>query len=144
MPYAINITGWRAVGTEFTEADLAPGETLVDEIPQSLLDAIAAQEALREVTADLNARTRLANAQVTALQGRVDAINDAIEGDYALPEEVAELPSRVTLLAAWKKYRVLLGRVSAEATWPAAPVWPAEPDPYTSETAFIYVSPALS
>ena len=46
------------------------------------------------MTADLYARTRLATAQVTALQGRVDAINGAIDGDCALPEEGEESPSR--------------------------------------------------
>ncbi|ULN84496.1 hypothetical protein HXW87_20670 [Pseudomonas sp. Y5-11] len=66
MPYAITSYGWRAVGEGFTDADLAEGESLVEEIPQSLIDAIAAQDLLRETTADLNARTRLATAQVTA------------------------------------------------------------------------------
>ena len=135
MPYAINATGWRAVGEEFTEADLALGETLVAEIPQSLIDSIAAQEVLRAATAVLNARTRLATAQVTALQARVDTINDAVSGGYALPEEEAELPTLTAPLAAWKRYRVLLGRVSTQATWPTAPVWPVEPEPYNSETS---------
>ncbi|MDP9708819.1 UNVERIFIED_ORG: hypothetical protein J2X80_000892 [Pseudomonas fluorescens] len=31
MPYAITSYGWRAVGDDFTEADLAEGESLVDE-----------------------------------------------------------------------------------------------------------------
>lgn len=135
MPYAINATGWRAVGDDFTEADLAPGETLVAEIPQSLIDSIAAQEVLRAATADLNARTRLATAQVTALQARVATINDAIDGGYSLPEEESELPTLTAPLAAWKKYRVLLGRVSTQTAWPIAPVWPVEPEPYNSETS---------
>lgn len=137
MPYAINATGWRAVGDEFTEADLAPGETLVPEIPQSLMDSIFEQGILRTATADLNARIRLASTQVTALQDRIDAINDAIDGDYALPEEVAELPTLTAPLAAWKKYRVLLGRVSTPSTWPATPKWPTQPNSYTNEMYFI-------
>ncbi|MGS0546515.1 hypothetical protein ACU8WE_28775 [Pseudomonas parakoreensis] len=134
MPYAITSYGWRAVGDDFTDADLAEGESLVQEIPQSLIDAIAAQDLLRETTADLNARTRLATAQVTALQGRVDAINDAIAGDYALPEEVEEKPHRVAMLAEWKKYRVFLGRVTGQPIWPTAPTWPEQPALYNDET----------
>ncbi|WP_256677723.1 hypothetical protein [Pseudomonas sp. PB103] len=42
MPYATTDYGWRAVGAEFTQAELARGESLVEEIPQSLIDAIAA------------------------------------------------------------------------------------------------------
>jgi len=132
MPYAITTTGWRAIEAGW---ELLEGETYVEEIPQSLIDAIAAQEFLRAATANLNARLRLATAQVSALQARVDAINDAIDGEYALPEEVDELPGRYVQLAAWKKYRVFLGRVSPQPTWPGAPVWPAEPEPYTDETS---------
>lgn len=135
MPYAITATGWRAVSDNFAEAELAMGETLVDGIPQSLIDAIAVQDLLRETTAALNARIRLATAQVTALQARVDAINDAIDGEYELPDEEEELPGRQVQLAAWKKYRVFLGRVSTQLTWPGDPVWPAEPEPYTNETS---------
>jgi hypothetical protein len=113
---------------------LAEGESLVEEIPQSLIDAIAAQELLRETTVDLNARTRLATAQITALQGRVDAISDAIAGDYALPEEVEEKPLRVAMLAEWKKYRVFLGRVMGQPIWPTAPAWPEQPALYNDET----------
>lgn len=132
MPYAITNTGWRAVEAGW---ELLEGETYAEEIPQWLLDAISAQEFLRGATADLNSRLRLATAQVSALQARVDAINDAIAGKYALPEEEEELPGRQVQLAAWKKYRVFLGRVSAQPTWPAAPVWPVEPEPYTNETS---------
>lgn len=131
MPYAITTTGWRAINPDMA---LMEGETYVEEIPQSLIDAIAAQDLLRVTTAELNTRTRLATAQVTALQSRVDAINDAIAGDYALPEAVEEKPLRVSALADWKKYRVLLGRVTGLPVWPGAPTWPDQPEPYNEET----------
>ncbi|WP_085637858.1 MULTISPECIES: hypothetical protein [unclassified Pseudomonas] len=131
MPYAITAAGWRAINPDM---ELLEDETYVEEIPQSLLDAIAAQDLLRETTATLNARTRLATAQVTALQSRIDAINDAIDGEYALPEEVDEKPQRVAALADWKKYRVLLGRVTGLPVWPTAPSWPEQPEPYNEET----------
>jgi len=106
-------------------------------VTKAMKDAAILAEQLAAATLELNAKTRLANAQVTALQGRVDAINDAIDGDYALPEEEAELPGRVVQLAAWKKYRVLLGRVSTQVTWPASPVWPIQPESYTNETSAV-------
>lgn len=144
MSYAITDFGWRAVDDEFSDLDLLAGETLVRDIPQSLLDAIAAHEVLLDATATLNARTRLATAQVSALQSRVDTINDAIEGEYALPEEVEEKPGRVTELAAWKKYRVFLGRVTGQAIWPTAPTWPDQPEPFTNETSVARTAANLS
>lgn len=132
MPYAIAASSWRAINADM---ELLEGESLVDQIPQSLIDAIAAQDLLRETSADLSARTRLATAQVTALQSRIDAINDAIDGDYALPEEVDEKPQRVVMLAEWKRYRVFLGRVTGLPIWPTVPAWPDLPEPYNEETS---------
>ena len=110
---------------------LAAGNT---PLPQFTEEELLAQ-ALLTATTQLNSSTRLATAQVTALQARVDTINDAISGGYALPEEEAELPTLTVPLAAWKKYRVLLGRVSTQATWPTAPVWPVAPASFTNETS---------
>lgn len=108
------------------EAWLAAGNTPLPEFTDEQLAALAVEQ--------LESRSRQASAQVSALQGRVDAISDAIElfGD-ATPEEIAELPVRQSQLTAWKRYRVLLGRVSSQATWPLTPVWPEMPEPYTSE-----------
>lgn len=91
------------------------------------------QEAI--ANALLDAKLRQANAQVTALQGRVDAINDAIEFEEVLPEELAELPIRKAQLTAWKKYRIDLGRVKTAPGWYQNPTWPTMPEPYTSETS---------
>lgn len=132
MPYAITASSWRAINADM---ELLEGESLVELIPQSLIDSIAAQDLLRETTADLNARTRLATAQVTALQSRVDAINDAIAGDYALSEEIEEKPLRVAMLGEWKRYRVFLGRVTGQPIWPTVPAWPDQPEPYNEETS---------
>ncbi|MFJ4587916.1 hypothetical protein ACIP1Z_11490 [Pseudomonas moraviensis] len=140
MPYAITATGWRSVSPEM---ELMVGETYVEEIPQSLIDSIAEQDLLRETSAILNSRTRLATAQITALQGRIDAINDAIEGDYALPEEVEEKPVRASALAEWKKYRVLLGRVTGLPVWPTQPAWPEQPEPYNEETTVARAAPSV-
>lgn len=141
--YAINAAqnSWRSVSEDTTQADLQPGEELVEELPQWFLDQVTAYEVLRDATTQLNALTRQANAQVTAVQGRVTNLEWLIEGqdpedpDYIEPtaEEVAELPVRKAQLKAWNAYTTKLGRVKAQATWPNAPVWPVVPEPYTSE-----------
>lgn len=92
-------------------------------------------------TIELERLQRLTNAQVTALQGRVDAINDAVDLDMATPAEISEQPVRTAQLKAWKTYRILLGRVSTQTTWPSAPTWPVQPEPYTNETSEV-VQPA--
>jgi len=140
MPYAITATGWRAINPDM---DLMVGETYVDEIPQELIDAIVAQDFLREISAMLNSRTRLATAQISALQSRIDAINDAIDGDYALSEELDEKPARISALAEWKKYRVLLGRVTGQPIWPTEPAWPEQPEPYNEETTVARAAPSI-
>jgi hypothetical protein len=104
-------------------------------INQAMKDARLLAEQLATATATLNTDTRLASTQVSALQGRIDAINDATDGGYVLREETAELPGRITQLAAWKKYRVMLGRVSTQATWPANPAWPPKPELFTDEAS---------
>ena len=106
-------------------------------VTKAMKDAVVLAQYLADAAAALNASTRLATAQISALQSRVDAINDATDGAYVLPEETAELPGRVVPLAAWKKYRVLVGRVSAQTTWPSAPVWPDQPEPYTNEALML-------
>lgn len=99
-------------------------------VPEKTLEQI-----LTEATDQLNAFNRNASAQVSALQGRVDALADAVDLDMATPSELAEQPVRLAQLKGWKTYRVLLGRVSSAVGWPSNPVWPAIPEPYTSETA---------
>lgn len=100
-------------------------------------------------TAEFERLQRLANAQVTALQGRVNTLDylinqqDPDDEDYIAPTaaEIAELPVRKAQLKSWNSYNVKLGRVSTQATWPSAPVWPVQPEPYTNETSAV-VQPA--
>jgi hypothetical protein len=100
-------------------------------------------------TAELERLQRLANAQVTALQGRVNTLDylinqqDPDDEDYIEPSaaEIADLPVRKAQLKSWNSYNVKLGRVSTQAAWPSAPVWPVQPEPYTNETSAV-VQPA--
>ncbi|WP_460137934.1 hypothetical protein [Pseudomonas sp. S2_A10] len=47
MPYAITATGWRAINPDM---ELQDGETFAEEIPQWLINASAAADALREAS----------------------------------------------------------------------------------------------
>lgn len=106
-------------------------------------DAELSAQHLAEVIEKLNSLSRQANAQVIAIQGRVTTLDFAVNGqdpddpEYIPPldSEIAELPVRVAQLKAWNLYSTRLGRVKLQATWPSTPVWPAMPEPYTSEVS---------
>lgn len=117
------------------EEDLPEGWGFLPETETPPVPVLSTEQQEQAANNLLEAKLRQANAQVTALQGRVDAINDAIEFEEALPEEIAELPIRNAQLTLWKKYRVALGRVKAAPGWYQTPAWPAMPEPYTSETS---------
>ena len=76
-----------------------------------------------------------AETQKTTLTNRIKILQDAInnigvggaEEFAATPEEQLEFPVRNTQLTQWKNYAILLGRVTAQAGWPAEVVWPAKP-----------------
>ena len=91
------------------------------------------EEYLTAGVEELNRLNRQANAQVTAIQGRIDTINDAVDFGEATPEEVAELPVRTAQIKAWKLYRIQLGRMTSTVDWPINPQWPVVPTPYTNE-----------
>lgn len=84
-------------------------------------------------TSKLTTLLAQANAQVTAIQGRVDAINDAIEFGEEEPEWLIELPSRQAQLTAWKRYRVNLNKVPLQVGWAVTATFPETPEPYTDE-----------
>lgn len=140
MPYAITATGYRAVGVEFTAEELQPGETLVEELSDEYLASLDQQDLVREAVALLDAFTRSSNAQVTAIQGRIDTLNDIVELDELTEEESAELPGRLSQLKEWKRYRIALGRVTAQSTWPTAPDWPVMPESFITETLRLAVT----
>lgn len=79
-------------------------------------------------SAKLQTANQLASAQKTALTDRIGVINDAIEFEEATPAELTELPVRQAQLTAWKRYAILLGRVTAQPGWYATVDWPVQPD----------------
>lgn len=68
-----------------------------------------------------------ANAKVAELTEEVATLQDAVDLEMATDEEAARLPKAKTELTAWKKYRVLLGRVEAQPGFPATITWPERP-----------------
>lgn len=76
---------------------------------------------------DLSARTKEATAVIAAAQSRIDAINDAVDLNEATEDEMAEIPALTADLAAWKRYRIDLGRVKGLDGWPQDPQWPKRP-----------------
>lgn len=147
----INLSGWRSVDGPFADPEdptkIYPDYdteyylATEDGPPPEIVPLPASVEAAANGL--LDAKLRQANAQVTALQGRIDAINDGIEFEEALPEEIAELPVRKSQLTLWKKYRIELGRVKATPGWYQTPAWPVVPEPYTSETSANMPTPAV-
>lgn len=69
----------------------------------------------------------LAAAQKTALTNRVGTLQDAVELEMATPDELVELPLRQAQLVEWKRYAVLLGRVTTQPGWPPEVTWPVQP-----------------
>lgn len=95
--YAITASSFRSIATA---ADVLPGETAVDELPASLLTAIAAIEARQQ-------------------RDRMLAASDWTQ--------VADAPLTTTQRAAWAAYRQALRDVPAQAGFPGAVNWPVAP-----------------
>lgn len=70
----------------------------------------------------LDEKLQAANREIARLQNRIEAIQDAIDGDYAIPSEQTEIEQKKSYLPAWKRYRVELGRVDLDN-----PIWPEMP-----------------
>lgn len=95
-------------------------------------------------TDKINTFLRQANAQVTAIQGRIDMINDAIDIGEEEPGWEAELPIRSTQLKAWKKYRIDLNKIVLQSGWASNVVWPVTPTTYTDEMSSVISTASLS
>jgi hypothetical protein len=72
-------------------------------------------------------RNTEANTKVNALQSEVNILQDAVDLEMATEEEVARLAAAKTELTAWKRYRVLLSRIEAQAGFPTVIEWPEKP-----------------
>lgn len=98
-----------------------------DTITKEPLPPPNAAEVLAEQSAKLQSSTELASAKKAALTERVSTLKDSVELEMATPAEIAELPVRTTELLEWKRYAVLLGRVTLQVKWPLEVDWPEAP-----------------
>ncbi|WP_050999748.1 phage tail protein [Pseudomonas chlororaphis] len=89
--------------------------------------AEALAERLAESKAQLAARNATAAAQIDRITDRIETLGYGIEAGEATPEDAAEQAALAVNLKTWKAYKFALGKVTAQTTWPAAPVWPVEP-----------------
>ena len=86
---------------------------------------LAAQ--LAQVKSELASKNVKAAMQVARIIDRVETLSYGIEAGEASEADAAEQAALQISLKAWKGYKFALGKVTAQATWPAAPVWPLEP-----------------
>ncbi|SDR97161.1 virus tail fibre assembly protein, lambda gpK [Pseudomonas asplenii] len=103
--------GWRSVnGSE----DVSPDEWYTKENPPDPVLLPPTREELIE-----QANTKRDSLLVTAAN-RMGPLQDAVDLDEATSDEVS-------LLKAWKQYRVALNRVAQQAGFPIDVVWPELP-----------------
>lgn len=95
--YAITSTSYRAIASA---ADVLPGETSADTIPDSLLTTLHAAE----------------------VRGRRDALLTACDWTQA-----NDSPLDATTKAAWASYRTALRNLPAQAGFPSTVTWPTPP-----------------
>ena len=96
-------------------------------ITKAMKDAAAQAALLAAAKAELSARNSKALVQLARIQERIDTIGFGIDIGEATEEDEAEQASLLINLKAWKTYKFALGKVTAQSTWYAAPVWPTEP-----------------
>ncbi len=66
--------------------------------------------------------------QIVRIQDRIDTLGYGIAAGEATEEDEIEQAALIISLKSWKGYKYKLGKVSSQATWPSAPVWPVEPE----------------
>jgi hypothetical protein len=96
-------------------------------ITRAMKDATAQAAQLAEANAELAAKNASAVLQITRIQDRVETIGYGIDAGDATEEDEAEHSALLLNLKAWKGYKFALGKVTSQAAWPAAPVWPPKP-----------------
>lgn len=89
--------------------------------------ATLAAAQLAEAKSALAAKNSKAVLQIARIQDRVDTLGYGIDAGESTQEDEAEQATLLLILKTWKAYKFALGKVTGQATWPAAPVWPLEP-----------------
>ena len=110
--YLITDNSWLAVSDPYL-IPLLPEESLVEAIPDWLLD-----------NARLDQVEKLAREMLSSLQVAANQVILPLQDDLDLQEITDENLERLTT---WKRYRSALGKVPEQAGWPQSPGWPAPP-----------------
>lgn len=111
MPFAITETAWRAVNEGFALND---DETLVDELPERLIEFRQSEQIKEEAVAQLRAKILDARGVIDPLQAGID-IDEVSDEDRATWK-------------LWKRYLIALSKTQDRPGWPEAPDWPALPE----------------
>ena len=96
-------------------------------ITRQMKEAAAAATLLASMKADLASRNVAASFQIARIQDRIETLGYGIDAGEATKADEAEQAALAVTVKAWKAYKFALGKVTAQATWSGAPVWPAEP-----------------
>lgn len=111
MPFAITETSWRAVSEGF---ELANDETLVEELPESLIQFRQAEEFKQVAQTQLMGRISDARSVIEPLQAGVD-IDEISDVDRERWKQ-------------WKRYLIALSKTPDRSGWPENPEWPSLPE----------------
>ena len=96
-------------------------------VTKAMKDAAVQAAQLVQAKTELSAKNAKAIAQISRIQDRVDTLGYGIDAGEATEEDEAEQAALMINLKAWKGYKFALGKITAQPTWYAAPVWPPEP-----------------
>jgi len=96
-------------------------------VTKAMKDAAARTAEMLAAKGALAQRNADAALRITRIEDRIKTLGYGIEADAASEEDEAEQAALLLSVKAWKGYKFALGKVTGQATWPAAPVWPLEP-----------------
>lgn len=96
-------------------------------ITKAMKDEAEVAAHLVAMKAELAARNAKCVMQIARIQDRIDTLGYGIDAGEATEEDEAEQAALMINLKSWKTYKFTLGKVTAQPTWHAAPVWPVEP-----------------
>lgn len=96
-------------------------------VTKAMKEAAARAAELLAAKGALAQRNTDAALRITRINDRIETLSYGIEVGAASEEDEAEQAALLLSLTAWKGYKFALGKVTGQATWPAAPVWPPEP-----------------
>ncbi|ALU60304.1 phage tail protein [Pseudomonas syringae pv. lapsa] len=96
-------------------------------ITKEMKEAASEARSLAKAKSDLLERSSAAAQQIARIQDRIETLGYGIEAGEATKQEEEEATALAPVLRTWKAYKFALGKVTAQATWHQAPVWPDAP-----------------